>query len=218
MACDDSSRLERIINKHHKAVGKTAKIENLRTKADCVGPAGNYITSTNSSFTDDYVLFEQDYDYKSSFKAAIYSFDEGYGLDTNSVSQGPLSPTIIAVLKAHEFHEVMMQPEKRYDEMRLLEDTVFFDQKCRQIRASDHLGLPVRLYFDKKNHLMAGFSQVNPYKKGEVISIHFSEWEKKDRIKVFKKLEIRQGKKDRYLFDYQEVSWNNPDFEKLNKP
>lgn len=217
ISCTDTSPTEKIIRKHHRAVGKTKKINNLITYANCQGPEGNYTTYTSSSFTDDYVLFKQDYEYRNNpFYAVIYQKDTGYGLDTALSSQGPLSDPVIAVLKAHEFHELMMQVDLRYSGMELIGDTIFFDQPCAQIRASDHLGLPVRLYFNKKTNLLEGMSQSNPYKRGEIISVHFFDWEKVDGLKVFKKLEIQQGKVDRYLFEFENIEWNVSDFNKLS--
>ncbi len=215
LSCGEQTPAERIVNKHLKAVGKTNKIKTLETAAKCSGPDGNYITKTSSSFRSDYVLFQQDYSYKSAFYSVVYSKEKGFGLDSSYISQGPLSTTVIAVLKAHEFHEMMMQPQTRYFSMQLGGDTTFYGQKCQYIDAVDHLDLPVKLYFDSQTHLMAGISQANPFSKGEVISVHFLEWTNQNQIKLFTQLEIDQGKNDHYDFDYFEIEWNNPDFRKL---
>ncbi|MEQ8582415.1 MAG: hypothetical protein RIC30_02235 [Marinoscillum sp.] len=214
-ACQTSEPAQMILDRHRETVGNTSEIRSLSTLSNCVGPEGNYTTYTSSSFTDDYVLFQQDYDYKPNpFYALILDKEEGYGLDENLVVQGPLSKPVIAVLKAHEFHEVMLQPERRYFRMRLLEDTTFFDQKCHQLIASDHLGLPVRLYFDKKSRLMAGISQVNPYKKGEIIQVHFEKWNKKNTPVIFEQLTILQGS-ETYSFEYEYVDFSTEEIEKI---
>ena len=214
-SCQTSEPAQKILDSHRETVGETSNIRSLTTLSNCIGPEGQYTTYTASSFTDDYVLFQQDYTYKPNpFYALILTKDEGYGLDENMVIQGPLSKPIIAVLKAHEFHEVMLQPESRYFNMRLLEDTTFFDQKCHQLIASDHLGLPVRLYFDQKSRLMAGISQVNPYKKGEIIQVHFEKWNKKNSPVIFKQLTILQGA-ETYTFDYESVDFSTQAIEKM---
>ena len=214
-SCQTSEPAQMILDSHKETVGEISDIRSLTTLSDCMGPEGSYTTYTASSFTDDYVLFQQDYSYKPNpFYALILTKEEGYGLDENLTVQGPLSKPVIAVLKAHEFHEVMLQPESRYFNMRLLEDTTFFDQKCRQMIASDHLGLPVRLYFDHKSHLMAGISQVNPYKKGEIIQVHFEKWNRKSSPVIFQQLTILQGS-ETYTFDYTSVDFSTKEIDKI---
>lgn len=216
-SCQTSEPAREVLKKHQKAIGDISQINTINTLAECTGPDGAYTTYTESSFQDDYLLFLQDYGYKPNpFYALILDKATGFGLDTSMTSRGPLSDPVVAVLKAHEFHEILLQPEDRYFNMSKLEDTVYFGQRCNQLIASDHLGLPVRLYFDKKTSLMAGFSQSNPYKKGEVISIHFKNWDKESSPVIFRNLVIHQGDSDHFRFDYQYVTWNHPDFEKLN--
>lgn len=212
--CTDSAN--NVIKLHHEALGDASDITSIIAKAECIGPDGDYKTITKSSTTDDYLLFLQDYQYKPNpFYALIENKKQGFGLDTNFRSQGPLSNAIIAVLKAHEFHEMMMQPELRYFDLKQLEDTIFYGQNCAQLIGSDHLGLPVRLFFDKDTHLMAGIAQANPYKKGEVISVHFDDWNYSNQIPLFNTVNIHQGKKDQYTIKYNKVIFNHPEFEKL---
>ncbi len=213
-SCGNSA--DHVINKHYQALGDVDEIENITTKADCMGPEGRYQTVTKSSTSDDYLLFLQDYEYKPNpFYALIKTKSKGYGLDTSLTSLGPLSNAVIAVLKAHEFHEMMLQPDKRYFGLKQLEDTTFFDQKCSQLIGSDHLGLPVRLFFDKESNLMAGIAQANPYKKGEVICVHFEDWNYGNGIPMFNRVNIRRGKKDQHILEYNKIVLNHPEFEKL---
>lgn len=216
IGCQKSEPTKRILEAHLKAVGDISRIENISTTADCQGSEGHFMTSTESSFTDDYLLFKQEYDYKNPFYAVIIDKKSGYGLDTTLHPQGPLSEAIIAVLKAHEFHEMMLQPDTRYFEMKPLEDTTFYDQKCVQLIASDHLGLPVRLYFDLQTKLMAGISQSNPYKKGEVISVHFENWREIKNLQLFTKVTVQQGLKSTFHFDFKSIQWNATEFIKVD--
>ncbi|MEQ9304166.1 MAG: hypothetical protein RJQ14_09645 [Marinoscillum sp.] len=212
--CGDSP--DHIIHKHHQMVGDLSGIENITAFANCSNSDGIYTTYTESSFQDDYLLFQQEYAFKKNpFYALILSKEEGYGLDTLLTSQGPLSDPVIAVLKAHEFHEMMLQPEDRYFGMKQIEDTLFFNQKCLQLIASDHLGLPVRLFFDKTSKLMAGIAQSNPYKKGEIIRVHFEGWFVRDQIKLFHTVRVMQGESDEYILEYKNITINNPDFNKI---
>lgn len=215
-SCDQSPETQRLIDEHYQAVGDPSFIQNIITRADCVSPDGKYQTETQSSTKDNYLLFLQRYDFKPNpLYALILDWHKGQGLDTALVPQGALSNAVIAVLKAHEFHEMMLQVDSRFGQMTLLEDTTFFGQKCSQVITSDQLGLPVRVFFDKTTHLMAGFSEVNPYKKGEVIRVHFDDWVEQDGIKIFKKLQITQGKANDYTFDYKQVIFNDPSFKKI---
>lgn len=216
--CRDADPVNQILQAHAKATGDQSWIENIVASASCEGPDGPYTTLTESSFTDDYLLFKQDYLSKNPFYALIITKAEGYGLDSALHRQGPLSEAVIAVLKAHEFHEMMLQPETRYFHIKLLEDTTFYDQQCRQLIASDHLGLPVRLYFDKHTQLMAGIAQSNPYKKGEVISVHFENWNREKQPVFFEKVTIHQGKKSVFTVNYTSIHWNDPAFQKHLDP
>lgn len=209
-----------VIKKHQKAIGETDHIKSIATTASCSGPEGSYTTITESSFKDDYLLFKQDYAYeKSPFYAAIYSKKEGYGLDTALVSQGPLSEAIIAVLKAHEFHELMLQVDKRYYRPRSGEDTTYFKAPCKFVKAMDHLGYPVRLYFNKRTKRMEGFAQINPYNKGELIQVHFENWKKSDDgLWLFTSITILQGPKQKFKFDYTDIAINPTSFRRLKEP
>ncbi|MFY0606721.1 MAG: hypothetical protein JXR10_08400 [Cyclobacteriaceae bacterium] len=218
-SCQNSEDSELLINAHKLAVGDDSHIKTIVTKANCKGPEGAYYTETHSSYEDNYLLFLQDYTFKPNpFNAVIFDWKVGQGLNTNLEQQGALSNAVIAVLKAHEFHEVMLRPEDRFENMRVIEDTTYFGQKCHQILASDPLGLPVRVYFDIKSNFMVGFSEVNPYKKGEVIRVHFEEWKTNDdELKLFSQVTIRQGESSVYTLNYEEVLFNAPIFKRLSQ-
>ena len=62
---------------------------------------------------------------------------------------------------------------------------------------------------------MAGIAQANPYKKGEVICVHFEEWNYNNPVPIFNRVNIRQGKKDQYILDYNKIIFNHPEFEEL---
>lgn len=217
LCCCQTKTVDEILSNHYDRTGKTsASYGTLTTKANCQGPDGAYITRTESSLTDDYLLFRQDYHFKPNpFYAVVYSKKEGYGLDSTLADRGTLSEPVIAVLKAHEFHELMLQVGDRYSNMEKGEDTLFFEVSCHQIEAVDHLDYPVKLYFNRKSRLMEGMSQANPYRKGEIIRVHFENWEKQQELRLFKNVTIHQGKDQQYMFEYQEISFDDPAFVKL---
>lgn len=205
-----------IVESHLKAVGKTDFIETISTKASCKGPEGRYTTSTQSRFDTAYLFFAQEYSYKSPFYALVYSMEKAFGLDSLLTNKGALSKPIIGVMKAHEFHELMMQPLDRFTIEDRAPDTLYFEEECRRLLAKDRLELPVTLYFNKQTNLMAGFTQVNPYKKSELIQIHFEDWLEMDGVKVFDKVSILQGEDTRFSFDFEFILFNDPDFKELS--
>lgn len=214
VACDPSA--QDTLSRHQQQVGDLSAIENLTTRAECKGPDGGYVTQTASDFRSDYLLFQQSYSYRSNpFNAVIYSKEDGIGLDSLLQPKGSLSKPVIGVLRAHEFHELMLQPESRFQNWEEASDTLFFEVKCRRLKARDPLDLPVSLYFNSKTGLMEGFAQVNPYKKSELIQIHFFDWEEQSGVMMFDKLTILQGTEARFSFDYQRIEFNSPDFEPL---
>ena len=219
MGCQQGISVQEVLDKHRAAIGDTESLSNLYTLSACEGPEGAYTTETHSSLGDDYLLFKQDYTYKDNpFYAAIYTKSKGQGLDTLLQPRGALSEVVIAILKAHEFHELMLQVGDRYFEMDLAGDTVFFDTKCWQIQAVDHLSYPVKLFFNKRTGLMEGFSHVNAFNKNEVIQVHFEDWETVKDLNLFKKVMIKQGDLKKYYFDFQNIEWNSDRFKKLEIP
>lgn len=210
-ACQTTGPAQKILDAHHKVIGDLSEIQTITATATCEGPDGPYSLHTESSFLDDYLLFQQNNPTKPSFYAAILNESEGYGLDTTLRSQGKLSEAVIALLKGHEFYEIVLQPEMRFSTMRIGRDTLFFDRPCVELLASNFLGLPVHLYFDQQTHLMAGLTQVNPYKKKEVIQVHFETW-KEGNPGFFQQVTVYQGQHTVYRFSYQSLSVNDPDF------
>ncbi len=204
-----------IIENHLKAIGKTDFIKTISTKATCKGPEGRYTTSTQSRSDTDYLFFAQDYTYKSPFYALVFSMEKAFGLDSTMTNKGPLSKPIIGVMKAHEFHELMMQPLDRFSIEDKQPDTLYFEEECRRVIAKDRLDLPVTLFFNKQTNLLVGFTQVNPYKKSELIQIHFEDWLEMDGVKVFDKVSILQGENARFSFDFEFILFNDPDFKEL---
>lgn len=210
--CAQKNTVDQIISAHKDQIGDLNSIENITTSATCEGPEGTYTTRTSSSFTSDYLLFQQDYKYKNHpFYAVIYTKEEGYGLDSTLSRQGAISKPVIAVLKAHEFHELVMQVDERYFQLQLENDTSIFGVDCKQITAVDHLDYPVRLFFNDRTRLMEGFSQINPYKKGEIISVHFKNWQEIAGKTLFDQVIILQGNQA-YQFNYNRIKINDPHF------
>jgi len=214
-ACTPSDPAEQVVNAHLKIVGEVT-FQTLTSEASCQSPEGTYRTQTESDLQSDYLLFRQWYDFKPEpFYAVIFDTKTGFGLDSAMRSQGALSEAIIGVLKGHEFHEIAYQPHLRFRELALASDTLYFEAACRQINAIDRLGYPVKLFFSKESQLMEGFSMVNPYRKKEVISVHFENWDTAHQPPTFRKVRIRQGNEGIFTFSYEKISFDSPSFTTL---
>lgn len=214
--CSQMTPEEQIIHNHYSKIGATETVRSLVTQADCYGPDGKYTTLTESNFNADYLFFEQVYEYRNSFCALIREYDEGFGLDSTYKNAGALSEAVIGVLKAHEFHELMLQVDHRFTELEQKNDTLFFGVDCIRIKAYDPLSLTSSLFFNKQTQRMEGFTQVNPYEKDELIQVHFEDWYEQDGLWLFDKLTILQGSKATYKFDYNLVEINSPTFKTRN--
>jgi hypothetical protein len=208
------SKEQAILNKHKQSLGDIAKIHCIIAKAACDGPEGKYSTLTESAMDQPYLFFEQEYTYKSPFTALVNSYDEGYGLDSTYQNAGHISTAMIGVVKVHEFHKLIIALDQRYSDFKFTKDTSYFSLQSSEILANDPLGLPVKLYFDKKEGHLNGFTQRNPYKKSELIQIYFSDWYTHQGGTLFDKVEIHQGKKGKYSFNYETVVFNDPTFKK----
>lgn len=214
-ACGPSDPAEQVVNAHRKIIGEVT-FQTLTSEASCQSPEGTYRTQTESDLQSDYLLFQQWYDFKPDpFRAVIFDTKIGFGLDSAMRNQGALSEAIIGVLKGHEFHEIAYQPHQRFHELALANDTLYFEAACRQLNATDRLGYPVKLFFSKNSQLMEGFSMVNPYRKKEVISVHFENWDTAQQPPIFGKVRIRQGNEGIFTFSYEKIQFDSPDFTTL---
>jgi len=72
----------------------------------------------------------------------------------------------------------------------------------------------VTMFFDQEHGRLNGFTQINPYKKSELIQIFFSDWYDHEGVSVFDKVVVLQGNKAKYSFDYNTILFNDPTFQK----
>ena len=208
------SKEDAILEKHVKSLGEIESVNCIIAKAACEGPDGKYSTLTESTMSQPYLFFEQEYADKSPLMVLVQNYGEGYGLDSAYDNAGHISTAMIGVVKAHEFHKLIIELEDRYSDFQYSQDTTYFELESVELLATDPLGFPVKFYFDKSKGRINGFTMRNPYKKSELIQVYFSEWYENEGVNIFDKVEILQGSKARYEFNYETVVFNDPTFKK----
>ncbi|MFY0598534.1 MAG: hypothetical protein JXR03_02605 [Cyclobacteriaceae bacterium] len=213
--CKSADSVAEILARHNDQIGISDQIKTIQASATCEGPNGPYDTYTASAFADDYLYFKQTFAGNQIYRALIMSASIAFDLDSLHNPTDTLPKSVISVLKSHKFHELSLQLEERYNGMIKRNDTIYFDIPCHQLQAKDKLNEPVRLFFNKETGLMAGFSQINPFKKEEVISTYFYDWEKVNEMLLFDKIILHQGQEAKYTFDYYDIAINASDFQKI---
>lgn len=219
IGCQSSDKppsLDSIFDQSLQAIATTEAlqaVESISTLADCLSPNGAYATEVQS-YKDDYCYFKQTFSYRPEvFEAVILDTNTIFQIMPDSNKTEPLDKNVIAFIKGHEFHELILDIKKRYSSLGNLQKTTFNDKPCYKVEAIDFIGDPCELYFDESSKRMEGISFQNPGNIEEIITITFSDWQKIDNILLPDKVHIDQSGKI-FTFDYKEVIINKPTFQK----
>ncbi|HOY14108.1 MAG TPA: hypothetical protein PLY70_13255 [Saprospiraceae bacterium] len=186
-------------------------IKNIVTVAECIGPNGKYRTIVHS---DDlgYTYFKQikDYDSKQNYEAVIYN-------DTTGVVFGDtlqeLNEENIFVIRSHEFHQMLLSINKRYNDFEISKDTVSKDDHI--IHAKTALGKSCSLFFNKRHQYLDKIVLVNPDNANEFIITQFTNWKLINQISLPYKVSIKQGD-NYYHFEFKEILINSTNFIKID--
>ncbi len=190
-----------------------ASFVNLVSVAHCTGPERDYTTVVHST-KDGYTYFRQDYDVpEDTFEAVIINGEEGYSLQDNQVKD-TLSKASIEIIRGHEFHKIQMFPDQYFTDIMYQCEEQFQDQLCEKFTGVDLLSNQVNIFYNRKEKLLKGFTMLNPGDTTERIEIIYTQWMDSPMGKIAQNVEIIQGGKDVYTFDFKEVEFNVKDFTK----
>lgn len=186
---------------------------NVISVAKCTGPERAYTTEVHST-KDGYTYFRQDYDVpEDTFEAIIIIGEEGYSLQNNQVKD-TLSKASIEIIRGHEFHKIQMFPDQYFTDLTYEGEELFQDQICEKFKGVDLLSNQVNIFYNRKEKLLEGFTMLNPGDTTERIEIIYKEWIDSPMGKIAKNVEIIQGGKDVYTFEFKDVEFNVEDFKK----
>lgn len=182
-----------------------AEINDIRSFARCKGPQGNYTTSVHSA-SDGSCTFTQEYEYRPlPFLASLTADNRGYVIDSNQRITDTLPNDAVEMIRSHEFHRMHSNPAHFFRSLVFEKD---MDKTTAQFRASDRLGYPVHIYYNRHDKLISRVEMLNPADTGQAIEIIFKSWTNSAYGKLVKELEIIQAKKDSFYFDFTSVLIN----------
>lgn len=184
------------------------KLVSLVSLADCVSPNGKYTTETHTA-SGGYSYFKQVYSYKPKpFEAVIQNKDYGYILSDSLMA---LDKETISMIRSHEFHNIILEVDKRFHDFEKPEKPDSSFGKTYRINAKDELGNACSLFFDSALHLLNALDIKNPVNKNEIIKMKFSNWRKVQELLLPYHVEIDQVGKI-YTFNYTSIVFNSPAF------
>lgn len=214
IACQSTNNSS-AVNKEIVLDARYLAFENLISKANCSGPGFEYTTEVHST-KDGYTLFKQVRKGEmEAYLAVIPNSKEGFVMNDAGAITDTLSRESVEVVRSHEFHKVHMQPEKYFNNLAYEADTLYLSKPCEWYSGIDILGNKVRLYYDRPNQLIIGLQMLNPHNKAESIEVNYKAWMDSEWGKMVKALEIIQGGKDVYLFDFIDIELNSTNFERI---
>jgi len=193
------------------------KFENVMSVANCLGPNIKYVTEIHST-KDGYTYFKQIYENEGEdYEVVIFEDEKGYVLNENRDKIDSLSKESIEMIKSHEFHKIQMVPNHFFEQLTYQKEELYQGKSYEKYKGKDRLGNPMSLYYDRKEKLIRGIEILNPSDTTEQIEIRYIEWMNSQLGKLAKQVEIIQGGKDIYRFDYTDVSVNIENFENIKR-
>ncbi|WP_420580055.1 DUF4292 domain-containing protein [Reichenbachiella sp.] len=175
----------------------------IGSKATCKGPNREYHTALHAT-KDGYFRFHQSYyDGNPDYDAVAFSDSLGFTLAADSLG-ARLEAAEISVGKGHSFHMIAHQPQLVFN----YSDEKYFDA----------IGNEVKFKFDPESKRVESFQITNPFDSTEKIDIYYSQWEDVQGFMFPMHVQIIQGGKDEYFFEFYEVKVNDPSFSKIPAP
>jgi hydrogenase maturation factor len=200
-----------IIEDSIRAVGgkkAIAGVRNIRGIAHCTGPNGKYTTEIYSA-TGQRLIFRQ-------IRAGnIYTgHTNGGAFWTKDEKTGDFSPAGTSeafAWRSHDYQMLAMDPAARFRDPVFEAEETFAGAAANKLRATDELGKPAYLFFDKNTKLMLGFTIQNPFSTNpETIRTVFNEWKQAGSLKLPSKVTASDKKGD-FVLNFTGISLNKID-------
>ena len=141
----------------------------LRAPARAAGPDGDFEVVVHSS----------------SDGLARIDFDSGFSLAAH-VGSGwarsgeepatPLTPDLLAFLRGHEIHLLLLAPESRLEGLRYVGRTTFEETPVIWLRGADALGGDVDLYYSLPDTIPLGLETEDHVRLGPRVTVTTSDW------------------------------------------
>ena len=193
-------------------IAPTTSLENMIAIANCSSPYGNYISEVHSTMFG-YTFMRHTYDDSPPFIGVVLDSMTGYLLDSTLSITDTMNTKIIEMIKGHEFIWIAEAPTRYIYNIQSMEmgDT----NGLAYYIGDDRFGNKVFLNYHISSQKLASFFFQNPLNPAEFIKTHYVSWQDSEIGEIPKEVHIIQNEKDTFKFVYQEVRFNDVNFEEL---
>ena len=170
-----------VLDKYFKAIGgqsHIARVQNIYSFANCIGPNGAYQTeiySDNGSKTIFRQIRENQPDYIGIANGETY-WTKGQDLAVTDKN------TAFA-WRSHELQWIATHLTERFSALELVGHEDFAGKQAIKLSGMDELNKTAYLFFDTNTYLLLGFSLLSPFsEKPETIQLTIKEWKKTGKL------------------------------------
>ena len=181
-----------------------AKVRNLWGFADCEGPNGKYTTEISSAKSGK-LIFKQIRDsnvYIGQANAQIFWTKDEKNNDFSLADN-----RTAFIWRSHDFQFLAMEIDARFKDFSFAGEESFGGKTSLKLNATDELGNPASIFFDKETRLLLGFTIQNPFDKTEMIRTTFNEWRQIGKLKLPSKVTATDKKGD-FVLNFREIILN----------
>jgi thiol-disulfide isomerase/thioredoxin len=182
------------------------QVRNLRAVADCVGPRGKYTTEL-ISVRPDRLYFKQTWATRDPFVA----FVNGQYAWLKNEKNGEVSRAereVAAAVRSHDFQMIAIAPLERFRDAAVVGFEDFAGAPSVKIRATDELGKPLYLFFNRNTRLMSGMLMADSRSQtGETVKVVFNEWKNVGNARLPSKVTATDRAGD-FVLDFREILLN----------
>lgn len=201
-----------------RAIGSAkdiAVIRSIHSFADCIGPKRNYTTELSSA-RGSRLIFKQVFPGGSYVGHAngktFWTTDEKTG-DHTLVNE-----TAAFVWRSHDYQMLAIEPGERFKDLDFESEETFGGKNAIKFSATDELGKPAAVYFEKETKLFLGFTIRNPFSdQPETIRTVFNEWKKVGKLKLPSRVTVTDKTGD-FVLNFKNISLNKPDEKVFSVP
>jgi hypothetical protein len=200
-----------IVENSRAALGgqkEIARVRNLQAIADCAGPNGNYTTEIYAA-KNSRLIFKQVLANGSIYRGQT----NGPIFWTKDEKSGDLSladARAAFVWRSHDFQFLAMEIAERFRDFKPAGEENFAGRAALKLNATDELGHPASVFFDRETRLLLGLTIRNPFDAGETIRTVFNEWQQIGRLKLPSKVTATDKKGD-FVLSFREIVLNRTD-------
>ncbi len=196
-----------VLARAREAMGGAAvdRLETLSVTAECTGPRGAFVTEVHSG-GDGRVVFRQTTSARSATR--ILAGDAGWARGPDGELQ-LLDEAARSMVRGHEFHLQVLEPEQRFSEPRTVGFAELADQPAVEVAFTGDAGQPVAIFYRRDDHLPAGMV-FTPPGDDQTITVVYGDWRTVGGVKLFGSFELTHGDSV-FTYDYTRIELNAVD-------